>query len=299
MTAAKLTPAGRSTEIASEDVWMLCSTIKVSCADACKQNSSHKLTSRRPANRDDIPREQGIPRQLLPLALAVHHDGLLGILQGSELLQVAQPLCHHGALKHDKHGQCEEGVVPAEGARMSLVEDRRFCLVVQRKANLYAELSKHVQLRAADIQQPWYNCCLTCNVCMHICWLLSWRPISAASACEQLPHAQTPVQNELEAASMFTSTHPEPTSQRRTLGNRKRAPEAALPVGTETWEWGLQTCWGPIEVRPPVTCVLCHTLCFSGSEQMFPADASSIVATSEVRPLQYAVLVVVVCTHQC
>ena len=83
--------------------------------------SSCKFTSSRPADRDDIAGQQSIPRQLFPLALSVNHDGLLWILQGSEFLQVTQPLCHHSAFKHDKHGQREQRVVPAEGARQALI----------------------------------------------------------------------------------------------------------------------------------------------------------------------------------
>lgn len=38
---------------------------------------------------------------------------LLGCLQCSQLPQVALPLHHHSALKHDQHSQREQGVVPA------------------------------------------------------------------------------------------------------------------------------------------------------------------------------------------
>lgn len=70
-------------------------------------------TSSRPANGYNIPWQQGIPRQLLPLALPVHHDGLLRVLKGPQFPQVTQPLSHHSAFKHDQHGQRKEGVVPA------------------------------------------------------------------------------------------------------------------------------------------------------------------------------------------
>lgn len=140
----KIPPAGRPIEMTCEDARKLGSPMKVSCTDACKQHDScKKLTSSRPANGDNIPREQGIPGQLLPLALAVHHDGLLGILQGSEFLQVAQPLCHHSALKHDKHSQGEEGVVPAEGARKGFGQGCCTGVVLQRKANQYAVQSMY------------------------------------------------------------------------------------------------------------------------------------------------------------
>lgn len=82
--------------------------------------------------------------------------------------------------------------------------------------------------------------------------------------------------NNRDQASGFTNTHPEPTSRRRRLGSRRTAPEAALPAGSETGEWGLQTCLGPIEARLPVACFPCRSRCSSGTEQMSPANPDAL-----------------------
>ena len=101
-----------------------------------------KHASSRSANGDDIARQQAITRDLAPLALPMHHDGLLGCLKRPQLLQVPQPLSHHCALKHDQHAQREKGVIPTVQSDFSVKPGHR---LVQHLSHSVFKREKHAQ----------------------------------------------------------------------------------------------------------------------------------------------------------
>lgn len=67
----------------------------------------------RPCNGENIPRQDGLPREAIPLAMAVHLQALAGRLQTPQLLELASALQHKRALKHHQHAHGEERIIPA------------------------------------------------------------------------------------------------------------------------------------------------------------------------------------------
>ena len=68
-----------------------------------------------------------------------------------------------------------------------------------------------------------------------------------------------------------TSTRPEPTIQHKKLESRRKVPKAAPPEDLRTGELVPQTCLGPIALKLPTPCSLCHSLCSFCSEKKSPA----------------------------
>ncbi len=68
-----------------------------------------------------------------------------------------------------------------------------------------------------------------------------------------------------------TSTRPEPTIQRKKLESRRKVPTAAPPEDLRTEELVPQTCLGPIVLKLPTPCSLCHSLCSFCSKKKSPA----------------------------
>ena len=68
-----------------------------------------------------------------------------------------------------------------------------------------------------------------------------------------------------------TSIHPKPTIRRKKLESRRKVPKAVPREDLRTGELVPQTCLGPIALKLPTPCSLCHSLCSSCSERKSPA----------------------------
>lgn len=66
----------------------------------------------RSSNRDDVTGKQLVSLDLRPLSVSVHLNGVRSKTHASELGHSSLTLPHHSGLKHDKHDEGEDGVVP-------------------------------------------------------------------------------------------------------------------------------------------------------------------------------------------